>query len=303
MRRAFTMVELIMTIVIMGILAGGAYVSLAKLFAKSARTQAISQLSLESTIVASQITGLLRERVPASVIGYDPATGNFESVYTLSSTYPVLEWISTDFQGRKRGMFSGFADLDRCDRTQNLIYTPASDINATGRALIFAGAFDEGDVVYDAAEFNNSFGWHGKSADKVYELNATSSGENIYLTKKPDVVYEKYSLVDTAYAVARYGDIKADAACIDRLGLGSSIGEKRLFLFYNFHPWKGETFCADPNSSATPEGNVTVLSNDAVGFAADFIDGNLQFRLSLGRTVRKPGNDLNVTISKEKVVY
>ena len=301
MRRAFTMVELIMTIVIMGILAAGAYVSLAKLFAKSARTKAITELSLESTLITNQIAGLLRDRIPSTVIGYDPA-GGFESIYTISKTYPIMEWISADSDALLAGMYSGFVDLDRCDRDTDMLYSPATDINATDRALIFAGAYDEGDVAYDAAEFNASFGWHGNTHTKIYELNATSSGNDIYLRTRPAVVYEKYSLVRSAYAIARYPDIKQDAACIQSLGLDSVISDKTLFLFYGYRPWKGETFCADPNGTQR-EGNVTILSDEASGFEADYIDGNLQFSLTLERTIRRPGKDLNITISKQQVVY
>ena len=40
MKKAFTMVELIVSIVIMGILAGGTYISLAALYTKSAKSKA-----------------------------------------------------------------------------------------------------------------------------------------------------------------------------------------------------------------------------------------------------------------------
>ncbi len=303
MKRAFTMVELITTIVIMGILAGGAYVSLAKLFAKSARTKAISQLSLQSTLITNQIAGLLRERVPSTVIGYDPATDDFESIYTISTTYPVLEWISTDFDALCSGDVSGFVDLDKCDPDHNMLYSPATDINATGRAIIFAGAFDEGDIVYDSGEFNNSFGWHGNTHTKVFELNATaSSGNNLYMNEHPGVVYEKYTLVKSAFAVARYGKIDKDAACIADLHLSEEMGPRTLLLFYGYRPWQGKTFCADPNGSGQ-EGNVTILSTEASGFETNMVDGNLRFSLTLERTIRRPGKDLNVTVSKQKVVY
>ncbi len=302
-RSAFTMIELIMTIVIMGILAAGAYVSVSKLFYKSSKTKAISDLSLESTLVSTQITGLLKNRIPSTVIGYDSANANFESIYTITSSYPILEWIGVDYDSLKRGDYSGFVDFDKCDKSQNLIYSPSSDVNATNRALIFAGAFDEGSIVYDEADFNASFGWHSNSAKKIFDLNqTTSSGKNIYLSTTPEVIYEKYSLVKSAFAIARYNDVKSDAVCISDLNLSNKLGEKTLFLFYDFKPWKGESFCADPNA-LQQSGKVTILSNEASGFEVDFVNGNLQFNLSLSKIVRKPGKDLNITISKQKVVF
>ena len=302
-KAAFTMVELIMTIVVLGILASGAYVFASKLFYRSAKTKAISELSMQSALISAQISELLKNRIPSTVIGYDSINDKFESIYTITNSYPILEWIGVDYEGLKNGDYSGFVDFDKCNKSQNLIYSPSSDINATNRALVFAGSFDEGSVVYDEADFNSSFGWHSNNADKIFDLNqSASSGTNLYLQKTPDVIYEKYSLVKSAYAVARYGDIKTDALCINDLNLSKTIGDKTLFLFYDYRPWRGESFCADPNS-INASGKVTILSTDASGFEVDFVNENLQFNLSLNRIIKKPGKDLNLTISKQKVIF
>ena len=302
MKRAFTMVELIMTIVIMGILAGGAYVSIAKLYAKSAKSKAISELSLQSTLISNQIANLLYERIPSTVIGYNKDKNTFESIYTISENYTILEWISTDYEAFRSGMYSGFIDLDKCNPDTSLLYSPGTDINATERAVIFAGAFDEGDVIYNESDFNASYGWHGNNAKKIFTLKNSSSGENLYLTTKPEIIYEKYDLVKTAYAIGRYPDINKTANCIQNMNLTDTISEHTLFLFYDYKPWEGETFCADPNGSKQ-RGKVTILSTEASGFEVDFVNGALQFNLTLTRIIRRPGKDFNLTISKQKVVY
>lgn len=301
MKRAFTLVELITTIVIMAILSAGAYVSLAKLFSRSASSRAVSQLSLESRRICNQISALLRERIPATVIGYDSNTGDFASIYTLSTTYPVLEWIGGDFDEFRAGRYSGFIDLERCDRDSNMLYSPATEINATGRALLFSGTYDEGEVVYDSGEFNTSWGWHGNSARRIYALTAASTGTALYTDHTPDTVYEKYILTKSAYALARYPDIDSGATCIQDLNLSGALGAHTLFLFYDYRPWLGETFCAD-TGSGTKSGKVTVLTTEASGFEAGFSDGALRFSLTLERTVRSPGKDHNITVSKEKAV-
>jgi prepilin-type N-terminal cleavage/methylation domain-containing protein len=304
MKRAFSMVELIITIVVMGILAGGAYISMAQLYSKSARSKAISQLSIDSTRISNQITSLLKDRIPASVIGYDSESGNFESIYNITTSYEILEWISTDFDLYKDGNYSGFIDFDASDPTQKRLHSPGTTISDySGEVLIFSGAFDEGDISYSGVDFNNSFGWHGNTHDKIYEINTTSSGADINLTVKPDTIYEKYSLSKQAYAIARYEDINASATCISDLDLGNNINDNTLFLFFGYKPWSGETFCADPHTGGNPNGEVTILSNESSGFEVDFYDENLQFNLSLTRIIKKPGKDLNVTISKQKVVY
>ena len=287
MRQAFTMVELIMTIIIMGILAGGTYISLAQLYTKSAKSKAISELSFDSTLISNQISALLYHRVPATVIGYDKNTSEFESIYNLSRIYNILEWIGTDFERYKAGKYSGFVDFAKSDKNKNMIFSPdTSDIN--GSELIFAGSFDEGGVVY-GGDFNNSFGWHGNESNKTFEINSTSTGNELGLTIKPSKIYEKYYLLKSAYAIAKYDDNLS--SCVDV----EYQNEKYLLLFYDYFPWKGDNFCDDAN--------VTILSTEAKGFEVDFVNENLQFNLTLEREIRKKGKNLQIQISKQKVVF
>ncbi len=299
-RVGFTMIELVVTIVVMGILASGAYIALKKLYIKTAKSKAISELSFDSTIIANQISSLLINRVPSTVIGYDSNSGNFESIYNLSSNYEILEWISVDFESFRDKKFSGFVDLERSDKTTSSLYSPDTNISQfdTNKiGLIFSGSFDEGSIY--GLNFNNSFGWHGNSANEIFDISSTSSDENITLSVHPNKIYEKYYLVDSAYAIAKSSDINTSASCIQDLNI--SISDNILFLFYDYRPWKLETFCADPNGT-TQEGNVTVLSNETSGFEVDFVEGMLQFKLTLSRSIPKGGNK-SVTISKQKAIF
>jgi prepilin-type N-terminal cleavage/methylation domain-containing protein len=290
-RSAFTMVELIMTIVIMGILAGGTYISLSQLYTKSAKTKAISELSFDTTLIANQISALLSHRVPATVIGYDSNRSEFVSIYNIEKEYNTLEWIGTDFERYKAEKYSGFVDFAKSDKDINMIFSPdTSDINSS--ALIFAGSFDEGSVVY-GSDFNNSFGWHGNSSNKIFEINSTSTGDKLGLITKPSKIYEKYYLLKSAYAIAKYDNNISSCTSISNSNITAT--DKSLLLFYDYYPWKGETFCDDAK--------VTILSNEASGFEVDFVNGNLQFNLTLERDIRKRGRDLKVEISKQKVVF
>ena len=291
MKRAFTMVELIMTIIIMGILAGGTYISLAQLYTKSAKSKAISELSFDSTLISNQISALLSYRVPSTVIGYDSNTSNFISIYILDKQYNILEWIGTDFERYKAGKYSSFVDFEKSDKDKNMIYSPdTTDINSS--ALIFAGSFDEGGVVY-GDDFNNSFGWHGNSSNKIFEINATSTGNELGLSTPPSKIYEKYYLLKSAYAIAKYDN--NISSCTSIVNSSITATDKTLLFFYNYKPWKGETFCNDAN--------VTILSNETKGFEIDFVNGNLQFNITLEREIRKKGKDLQIQISKQKVVF
>ena len=307
-QKAFTLIEMIIAIVILSILSAGTFVSLKYLYLKVAKSKTMSDLSSDSQIVVDQISALLYDRVPSSTIGYR-ADGIFETVYDFNSSYSIIEWIGVASEAQKAGYYSGFVDLNRSNKDTNTTYSP--DINKTALsgviadkfsgaslsdlALIFAGSFDDGSLVL-SSDFNNSFGWHGNAHDKIEDIS-NFGANTITFASTPDEIYEKYYLVDSAYAIARGVDIDLNASCIKDLNKSDS---GTLFLFYNYRPWQGETFCADPNGSGQ-DGNVTILSYNSKGFEVNLINDSISFSLTLQKHIR--GSENNVTISKQKVVY
>ncbi len=300
-KRAFTLVEIVIVIVVMGILAAGGYISVKKLFVRAAKSKAIADLSFDSMRISTQIAALLHARIPASVIGYDSAANSFESIYDMSREYHILEWIGTDAEDFKAGHYSGLIDMERSDRASKTLYSPDTQIdelNTSSLALAFSGSFDEGGVRY-GSDFNDTFGWHGHAHHGLYTIDSASHDTNITLDTAPDTIYEKYFLAQSAYAIARSADINTSAACIQELNVTTT--EHTLYLFYNYRPWKGETFCADPNGTQR-QGNVTILSQESGGFAVDFGGGHLRFDLTLTRTI--PGtHGSSVRISKQKGIF
>jgi prepilin-type N-terminal cleavage/methylation domain-containing protein len=297
--KAFTLVEMIISIVILGILSAGTFVSIKHLYLRVAKSKAMSDLSSDSQVVVDQISALLYDRVPSSVIGSNDANGsNFSSVYGISGTYPILEWIGTASEALKARQYSGFVDLDGSNRTSRTLAT--DDFNETGinqilsdkfgsgytvensTAIIFAGAFDNGLL----GDINNSFGWHNHNHNLTYTIQSTTIN-SIILDANASEIYEKFYLVDSAYAIARKENITS--TCSD---VNLSDKNNTLYLFYNYRPWNGDTFC---------NGNVTILSKDAKGFEVGIINDSIYFNLTLQRHIK--GSDNNITISKQKVVF
>ena len=318
MRRGFTLIEIIITIVILGILSAGTFVSLQHLYIRSAKSKALSDLSLESQVIVDQISSLLYDRVPSSVIGYDGVSG-FESIYLLTKTFTILEWMGIASEAHKLRAYSGLVDMNRSAKPS--LY--ASDINSslltqmllkkfltvstTDLGLVFAGSFDDGG---SGTDVSTAFGWHGDNTRNILHSIANVSDNNITLVNTTSLheIYEKYYLVDSAYAIARGAHIKQDALCISALNISSQDINNTLFLFYNYRPWKsvGYTFCADTNTSIPDpdlrrDGNVTVLGKDVSSFEAGVVNGVIYFNLGMERKIR--GADNNVTVSKQKAVY
>ncbi|HIP19954.1 MAG TPA: type II secretion system protein [Sulfurimonas sp.] len=275
--RGFTLVEMIMVIVIMGILSAGTFVSLKHLYQRVAKSKALSELSFDSQIIVDQIAALLYDRVPSRVWGYEVNAVNPAQIYEITgSDFKILEWYGTATEAMKAKYYSGFVDMDASDRDTNT--TVSYDINKTALigmmtkkfvsagkyALIFAGSFDFGDA-------NNTSNYVVK----------TINDHNITLENRPKEIYEKYYLVDSAYAIARGDDIN----CSD------TNQSNTLYLFYDYRPWQNKTIC---------DGNHTILTKEAKAFEIGIINDSLYFNLTLSRKI---GIDTNVTISKQKVVF
>ncbi|MDD3344240.1 MAG: prepilin-type N-terminal cleavage/methylation domain-containing protein [Sulfurospirillaceae bacterium] len=315
MKKGFTLIEMIISIVILAILSAGTFVSLKHLYLRSAKSRAMSDLSFDSQVVVDQVAALMYDRIPSSVIGYN-GIDNFQSIYTVDNNFTVLEWIGVASEAQKVGAYSGFIDMNASDGTTlKLISSGVSFAmlntvmnNKFGPgffwpdiALVFAGSFDDG-AIYYSNDFNSTFGWHNNNADKILQFNFPAADGNITLQNpKPDEIFEKYYLVDSAYAVARGSDVNIAVPPCNDLNISNADINNTLFLFYNYRPWKGETFCGDRGANASPKGNVTILSQNVSGFEAGVIDGTIYFSMTMNKVIR--GSENNVTISKQKAVY
>jgi hypothetical protein len=276
-----------------------------------------SEFEFNSQLFLDQLSNMLYNRVPLSVIGYNPSNHKFKYIGDINSdeNYPVLEWIG-EISEIEDLNFSGFADLARSNNPilyamdfnssyLNNILKYKFDTNLTeGSAIIFAGSFDEGDEAI-RSDYNNSFGWHGNRADYVFrisKLNQDSNNCELNLTNydgskiENKKIYAKFYLVDSAYAIALVRDLnKSNWKCQD-LDI-NKLKDNDLLLFYNYRPWKGETFCADDNG--TSEGNVTLFIEDVKSFNIRKVGSHLELKIQLN----KIKTDINVSVSKQKVAF
>ena len=305
MRRGFTLIEIVLTLVISAILTVGAFRALEALYQRSARAQALTELSLRSQIALDQLAALLYRRIPDTVIGYDPADGGCQALAESDRTLPVLEWIAFDEAGLVRGSYDGFVDLAGSAR-------PTLDTNVSidaneigGYNLIFAGSFDTGTRRIAACE--GAYGWHGADSNLSYDINLSDDNANsgdldINDSVAPDYIYEKYYLARGSYAVARSADINRSADCLDNNLSAWNENNDTLLLFYDYRPWQRKSFCADPKASdENRSGSVTILAEHVGAFRAESLNRILRLSLEMNRTVR--GSEAPVHLSKQRGIF
>ncbi len=295
MRRAFTLIEMIVVIVIASVLSLGSFKAMQALFMRSAKVKALSDLTLHSQIVLDQLNSMLYNRIPNSVIGYTP-NDTCEPITDLSEPRPVLEWLGTMDDALLQRRYDGFIDLGDSNHSSATLFAPAIDatLNNTNINLIFSGSLDDGsDESYSAC--SGAFGWHGNHSRLSYDISIGNNIITITDSIQPQFIYEKYYLSNTAYAVARGADLPNLANCGYDTSALSDVNTT-LFLFYNYRPFKGETFCADGGV-----GNIAVLAEDVSAFRAQYVNDAIILSIDMNRSIR--GSQSAVHVSKQKAVF
>ncbi len=288
-RSAFTLIEIIFAVLISALLALGSFKAFEQLYIRSAKAKAFSTLSLQSQIVLDQISQLLYNRIPNSVIGYDGLTCT--PIDALSNGMNVLEWIATDDAQLLDGMYDGFVDMNASARPNLRALHVRGGFNTTHRNLVFAGAFDAGGEELKAC--SGAYGWHGNDSNLSHTITA-GVDQITFSALVPNEIYEKYYIANGAYAVTRGEDVKDIGNC----GLSESDFadfDNTLFLFYNYYPYEGETYCGDGGV-----GNVAILAEHVSGFRATYINDAIRISIDMNQSIK--GSLSPVHVSKQKAV-
>ncbi len=293
MRRGFSLIEIIFVLVLASILSMGSFKALESLYLRSAKAKAITDLSLQSQIVLNQLSIILYNRIPNSVIGYD-GSSDCDPIEALDNDNVVLEWLALADDAMTQGLYDGFIDMNASDKTSKTLSAPniATSLDTSRLNLIFAGAFDDGDE--DIVACNGAFGWHGQASDLAYDFDVSTANIITFTGAIPTYIYEKYYLSNGGIAVTRGEHISDIANC----GLSASDFKNfnnTLFLFYDFYPYQSQTYCGDGGS-----GKVAVLAEDVSGFKASYVNDTIHLSIDMNRDIRGSNP---VHVSKQKAVF
>ncbi|MDQ7059830.1 MAG: prepilin-type N-terminal cleavage/methylation domain-containing protein [Sulfurimonas sp.] len=191
-RYAFTMLELVFVIVIIGILGKFGVEFIAKAYKSFIFTSVNHNLQSNSAMAVEVIASRLQYRIKDSIIARRPsnpplATDPFDALAdvnnTIAAQYTVLEWISADidgFRGDSKPYWSGIADVDNPavlpPPITNLLISPETNTTAINNLIQILS--DDGNVgtppttIANAALYfigSNSdiiddYGWSGNGA-------------------------------------------------------------------------------------------------------------------------------------------
>jgi prepilin-type N-terminal cleavage/methylation domain-containing protein len=248
---AFTLLELIFVIVIIGVLSKFGIELMGKAYENYIFTQINNRLQNQSGTAVEFVAKRLSYRIPDSVIGKINSSGDFDGVQELntSKNYDVLEWVATDvdgWRGESRPYWSGIADLNAS--SNSFIITPETNNTAVNNFISLLS--DSTTDILDSAiyfigsnsDVQTGYGWDGTAVTglgaAMHPITAASINRLDGNFSNVDL-YEYYKLSWTANAIR-----------IENDGKGNNTYD--LIYHYNYQPWLGETY-NDGNSSVIME--------------------------------------------------
>ncbi len=268
-KRAFSLVELIFVIVILGIIASMGSEMIAKVYSQYIVQRGQHRASLKTELAALQIANRLAAAIPGTVfrrIGETGATEGVNNAMLLDSTgnsYSVLQWVGADmdsFSATATPGWSGFCDVEASSGTA--IETPGSDLTSSTTIItnLAGGTLPTNSpslyFPYDLNDYNATI----TDTDTI-TLGGTGASR----------IIEHYKLAWSSYALV-----------ID--------GNDDLYLHYNFSPTPGIAI----------GGTKSLIMKDISTFKFKGAGRTIRFKICKEEQI---GEDFNITACKEKAVF
>jgi prepilin-type N-terminal cleavage/methylation domain-containing protein len=278
-QKAFTMLELVFVIVILGIVSSIGAEIIADVYRSYILERATHRSSIKTELAANQLLNRLTYSIYGTVIGRKTSDNSYRAINDLDDTdYDILEWISYDndsFSAKRTPGWSAFIDLDTS--TASTLDTKGSDLSITNNIIQNLGANDISDsAIFFPGEYTAyNVGYDGNNSG-VTPLQATSSGTSMDVNVTGKIVTEHYKLGWSAYAL---------------VPVDNGDGTFNLELYYGYQPWQGETYSADGQHQ-------TLVKNVSV-FKFMGSDNTIRFKICQRERIT---NDRNITLCKEKAV-
>jgi len=239
-KKAFSMLELIFVIVVVGILSRFGVEFLAQAYRNFIFSNINNKLQAQSEAAVEFIAKRLEYRIKGSVVARQGLGGvptSIRNAAVIGNTWTVLEWASEDaagFRGLNAPLWSGVIDLDDPATTNTNLITPGTNLGTLSNYITNLGGNGIADaaITFVAGEQDpRGYGWNGALAanDSGRSIHPVAANGNAF-TGNPDFigvkVTEFYKLAWTAYGIFH------DA-------------NDNLWLYYNYQPWNGDSLTAN----------------------------------------------------------
>ena len=307
MRKAFSLIEVIFVMVILGIVASLSSQIIVQVYDNYLTQRALYTTTTKTEMVANQIVNRLTFAIDntriSKVVNPD---GTYNGGVTKGTdwiplneiganpNFTTVEWIGYDndsFAAGATPYWSGVANYETA--TRNSFESPGSnfsnvatimnnlsdgevDLTTKPAAIIFAQQVNE---------YSDGLEYSPACMGLIDETNTTciarvtkNSDTNLSLMdNRPVIVTERYKMAWSAYAI------------VPELNAKTNLYD--LYLYYNYQPWNQETYKDDASKSLLMK-NISVFKFTENG-------GVIQFKLCATENI---GADYNISSCKEKAI-
>jgi len=316
-KKAFTMIELIFVIIVLGIVSSIGAGIIANVYESYITQRAVHNASIKTELAINQLANRLTYRIDRSMIARLPQAGavDYISVGVNPTIYPArsvptaklnshsaLEWINYDndnFSTYKNPTWSGFVDLNRTagnPTKTTAVRTPGSKLNKLTnyynglqkRAIIFLGTtsyYDDG--AGDIRDYSPLCMYNANGC--IFPVSIAGNTKLTLGTGATDgdrtagnMIYtEFYQLASSAFAIVPENN---------RILPDTTVRVHDLVLYYGYQPWAGEGY---------KDGSRSVLLEDVSVFRFRKEDNAIRLKIC---TVERLGDQETISICKEKAV-
>jgi len=274
LQRAFTMIELVFAIVILGIVASIGAEIIAQTYESYIIQRGQYRANIKTELALQQVANRLRYAIPGTIVSRPTLAGASTPIeFVTDPNMKVLQWVGYDGESfeaitsntNRRPGWSGFCDLDPTVTAGNNIVTPGSNLGLASTIIGNLGGSIANAQIYFAEGNQTGYGV------------ANVAGENITLDAAiptGDRITERYKLAWSSYA------LEVDP-------------NDDLVLHYNFLPQMG-TAISNQSSS--------ILLHNVSNFRFKYSGGAFRIKICKREQI---GMDANITLHacKEKVVF
>ena len=279
MKRGFTLFEIIMVIVILGIVAMIGTNIIAHMYENYMRSKYINSLEQKTELALEVVTGRLKYRVKPTAIVREKNTSNVKWLNSedLNESYDMLEWIGFDYEsmrGDSNGTvsipgWSGLIDLNNPATDATQVVTPGSRLSIATRIMhaLSGGKVDLNATTsrHPAIIFKKSgshtfadFGWDWDHLT-ANDMNSSDHNATHVVHKDPAredllIFDENLSQKGVGYLVEQYRLCWSAYALVPE---GDKPNDFNLTLYYNYQPWYGDKYS---------DGNKTVVAEHVSSF-------------------------------------
>ncbi|WP_103616363.1 prepilin-type N-terminal cleavage/methylation domain-containing protein [Campylobacter concisus] len=323
MKRAFTLLELVVVIVVLGIIAMMSFNAIMNIYSNYFQTKTVNELETQTEIALEQISKRLEHRIKPSVIARK-TDGAFlalnDSGVNLNAEYEILEFIPYAYeifndvisldandnvieQGGKAGRYSGYVDLAKSSPATGLI-SPGSNFttgvvetikditcrNETRDATCVDFENKDGGVVaiFSDVYYNvqDSFGYKDNSNLDIAKVGV-KGGQSGLNGNTLEISGFANKQISEQYHLAYTANAIVPEQSADPKDTANGVFD--LNLYYDYRPWMGEKY--------KPNGEKATLAKNVTRFVFTEKNGVIVLKLCMR------AKNSEITICKSKAVY